>query len=245
MTLGLILLIAVTVLVFLGLAQRVLDRMNLSDTAALLFIGAMVVGTFLPDIPILRGETSVAVNVGGALVPLALVVYLLMNADGAEVFRGLLAAVITAAVTFGIAQVTQFEPGQTFIDPIWLFGILAGVIGYALGRSRRAAFVGGVLGIILNDVVEAARAIAGGIRSDITIGGAGILDSVVLAGIIGVLLAELLGETRERLGGGPVHDKNRPVTLDNDEYRREEFGDELGGVQSPAPDQADPEREDR
>ena len=35
------------------------------------------------------------------------------------------------------------------------------------------------------------------------IGGAGAFDSLILAGILAVLLAELVGETRERLQGGP------------------------------------------
>lgn len=232
MSIGLILLVVVAILVFLGLAHRVLDRMNLSDRGALLFIGAMVLGTFLPPIPLLRGEASVSLNVGGALVPLALVIYLLSRASGTEIVRALLAAAVTAGVTYGISQFTEFDPGQTFIDSVWLFGILAGVVAYGLGRSRRAAFVGGVLGILLNDVVEAIRAAAAGLRSDVFIGGAGALDAVVLAGFIGVMLAELLGETWERLGGGPAHDKDRPMALDNEEYRREEFGDELGRINS-------------
>ena len=242
MSLGLILLIAVTIMVFLGLAQRVLDRLNLSDAGALAFIAAMIAGSFLPEIPILRGETAVSINVGGALVALALVIYLLVNASAAEVFRGLMAAAITAAVTFGLAQLTQFKPGQTFIDPLWAFALIAGVVGYLFGRSRRAAFVGGVLGLIINDVIEAVRAYAGGLRTDIVIGGAGIYDAIVLAGLVAVILAELVGETRERLQGGPIHDKDRSIALDNEEFRREEFGDELGHIDPSASTSDEEER---
>ena len=43
---GMIILLAISVLVFLGLAQRVLDRLQLTDRAALLFVGAMITGVF-------------------------------------------------------------------------------------------------------------------------------------------------------------------------------------------------------
>ena len=35
------------------------------------------------------------------------------------------------------------------------------------------------------------------------IGGAGVFDAMIVAGIIAVALAEIVGETRERLSGGP------------------------------------------
>jgi hypothetical protein len=44
------------------------------------------------------------------------------------------------------------------------------------------------------------------------IGGAGAFDSLILAGILAVLLAELVGETRERLQGGPKSE-GRPEDL--------------------------------
>ena len=49
------------ILVFCGLLQRVLDRMYLTDRQALLIIGAMLIGTFLPNVVI----GSVSVNIGG------------------------------------------------------------------------------------------------------------------------------------------------------------------------------------
>ena len=41
------------------------------------------------------------------------------------------------------------------------------------------------------------------IPTTVALGGAGIFDTVVIAGIVAVLLAELFGEIRERLHGGP------------------------------------------
>lgn len=230
MSVGLIVLIAAAVLILLGLAHRVLDRMNLSDTGALLFLIAMVVGSFLPNIPLMRGEVSVSVNIGGALVPLALVLYLLSRTRGQEVVRSLFATVVVGVATYALAQITDFDPGSTVLDPVWIYGVVAGVVGYLFGRSRRSAFISGVLGLLINDVVEAGRALATKTRTDMIIGGAGVLDGIVLAGLVGVLLAEIFGEIRERVSGGPSHDKSRSQALDNDEFRREEFGDELGSI---------------
>jgi len=44
MPVGIILLLIISILIFLGLAQRVLDRLGLTDRTALLFIAAMLVG---------------------------------------------------------------------------------------------------------------------------------------------------------------------------------------------------------
>ena len=54
MSIGLILLIIVGLLVAFGVAQRVLDRLRLTDRQALLFVGLLFVGGLIPDIPISR-----------------------------------------------------------------------------------------------------------------------------------------------------------------------------------------------
>ena len=51
-----------------------------------------------------------------------------------------------------------------------------------------------------------------GVRGTVHVGGAGAFDSLVLAGILAVLLAELVGETLERLQGGPKTE-GRPEEL--------------------------------
>ncbi len=48
---GIIVLIAISILIYLGLAHRVLDRMRLSDRGALLVIGLIILGGFI-NIPL-------------------------------------------------------------------------------------------------------------------------------------------------------------------------------------------------
>lgn len=217
MPFGLVLLFALAALIFFGLAERVLDRMRLTDTQALLFIGLMIAGSFL-SIPIGAGNQ---INVGGALVPLALVVYLLVRAGTpAERWRAIGAAVVTGIAVFAVARLLPSGPhagSNMLIDPLWLFGITAGVVAYLAGRSRRAAFVAGVGGLLLYDFYSV---LFGGASTEI--GGAGVFDQIVIGGVLAVALAELIGETRERLQGGPEQEGDRPEALRKDEGTTEE-----------------------
>ena len=206
MPIGPITLTIVSVLIFFGLAQRVLDRMRLTDKAAFLFIGAMFFGAYLPDIPL---GANLSINVGGGLVPLILVGYLFIKAGTAkEKIRAVVASLIAGAAVYGVERFMPSEPGQMFIDPLYMYAIVAGVVGYLAGRSRRSSFIAGIMGVILTDIFYAiSLAIGGGALGGTTIGGAGIYDAVVIAGVLAVVLAEVVGETRERLQGGPSDDR--------------------------------------
>ncbi|MGI6485012.1 MAG: DUF1614 domain-containing protein [Thermoanaerobacterales bacterium] len=198
MPLGLILLIVISILIYFGFLHRVLDRMHMSDKFALFFIGAMILGTFLPNIPL--GQ-RLAVNLGGGIVPVTITVYLIIASDSAEEkTRAIFASAIAGLAVYSLSRVLPAEPGTMIIDPILIFSIIAGGIAYIFGRSRRNAFIAGVLGVIISDIIYA---IGFTTRPAMTvIGGAGILDTAVLAGVIGVGLCELVGETSERLHGG-------------------------------------------
>lgn len=86
MSTGMLVLTVVAVLVFFGVAQRVLYRMRLTDRQALLLVAAMFVGTLLPNVEL--GQVSL--NLGGAVIPLGVCIYLLFTCgDGKEVGRTL------------------------------------------------------------------------------------------------------------------------------------------------------------
>ncbi|MDD3243220.1 MAG: DUF1614 domain-containing protein [Eubacteriales bacterium] len=214
MPLGYILLIVVALLVVFGVAQRVLDRLRLTDRQALLFVAAIFIGSLIPDIP-LGGDWSV--NIGGALVPLALCVFLLVKAGTAwEFWRTVLASVIAAAAVFTLGRVLPEEPESIWLDPNYIYGLAAGLIAYLFGRSRRGAFVAGVLGVLLADIAQGVVNAAQGVPTGAAIGGAGVLDAAVLSGLIAVLLAEGIGEIRERMQGGS--EKKGKKTFDGGEF---------------------------
>ena len=52
MSFGMIALLVLSLLTLFGLGQRVLDRLRLTDRQALLFIGLIFVGGWIPSIPL-------------------------------------------------------------------------------------------------------------------------------------------------------------------------------------------------
>lgn len=198
MPFGIILLVAIGVLIYFGVLHRVLDRMKLNDKTALLFLAMMVVGFFLPAIPLSR---SLSINIGGGILPIVLAVYLIVTADeAAEKIRSIVASIISGIAVFFTGRLLPAEPEVMIIDPLFAFAIIAGVVAYIFGRSRRGAFIAGILGILIGDLLYAFGVAGRPIGT--VIGGAGVFDATVISGVIAVLLCEIVGETRERLQGG-------------------------------------------
>jgi uncharacterized membrane protein len=211
MTIGMILLIITGLLIAFGVGQRALDRLRLTDAQAYFFIAAIILLGFVPDIPL----GAVRVNLGGCVVPLILCVYLFVKGDTREKWRSIFAALATGAAVWALMRYLPNEPETMPMEPNWLYGIAAALIAYILGRSRRCAFIGGVVGVLLAQVASAAPVWMAGKAQTLSLGGAGAFDSVVVAGFLGVMLAEILGEIIERI----VRGKRRPSM----EFRDGEF----------------------
>ncbi len=201
MPVGMILLIGVGILIYLGFAQRALDRMRLTDKQALLFIGAVLIGGFIPDIPLTE---NVSINIGGGILPILLIGYLLYRADTVkEKGRAVAALLIATVAVYGATKIVPVEPTYSvFMDPMYIFASLAGIIGYLAGRSRRSAFIAGAGSMVLTDIISRVEVALIGGRGTLVIGGAGAFDAIIIAGILAVFLAEVVGETRERIQGG-------------------------------------------
>jgi len=221
MTIGTILLILLGVLIYLGFMHRILDRLHLNDRQALVIIGLIIVGGFI-DFTLIGRPYEMVINVGGGLIPFALIAYIFAKCDtNKERVRAIVASIITAGTIFAIVKSFSFEPNSgvpTFLDPSYIFAIIAGLVAYIAGRSRRAAFIAGVLGIILNDLAAYIQIVSQNVPGRVFIGGAGFLDTTLIAGILAVLLAELIGETRERIQGGPVRGDGKPEGLEEPQY---------------------------
>ncbi|HEY8552634.1 MAG TPA: stage II sporulation protein P [Thermaerobacter sp.] len=195
------LLIGLAVLVLMGVVHRVLDRMRLSKGTALALLGVMIAGAFLPELALGPG---VRVDPGGALVPAAVALYLLLTTDHAfERRRALVASLWTAAAVYATDWFLPSDPGGGrwwLMDPLWTPVAVAALFGYLAGRSRRAAFIAATLGVLLVDLIGAVTNSLRGIPGAwLNLGGAGVFDAVVLASVGAVALAEGVGETREWL----------------------------------------------
>ena len=199
MSIGMILLTVAAILVFFGAAQRVLDKLCLNDRTALLLIALMFFGTLIPNLTIGR----VQISVGGAVIPIGICVYLLIKAGTAkERLRAIGGSLLTAGIIYALSHFMPDEPEAIVIDPMYLYGLVGGLIAYLLGRSRRAAFICGVLGVMLADIAVAVVNWRQGVNQPLILGGAGIFDAMVISGLLGVVLAELVGEIFERLVRG-------------------------------------------
>lgn len=196
MSFGMIALMVLSLLTLFGAGQRVLDRLHLSDRAALFTMAAIFIGGLLPALKIGRVE----IGFGGCLIPLALCVWVLVKADTSkERVRALICAAITGFALWAILRAMPAEPEQIVVDPIYVGGIAAGLISWLICRSRRTAFISAVLGVLLSDAASAIEGLAQGADVPIRLGTGGALDAVVISAVIAVLLAELVGEAAERL----------------------------------------------
>lgn len=201
---GMMLVVVVTAIIFLFLLHRALDRLHMDKKSAMLLVGLMYVGGFLPSIPLGAG---LAVNIGGMVIPIGICIYLIAKAPTLEQkIRGPATALVAAAVVWSLDRLLPINPGAPGyeLDPLYLPALAAGLIAYLLGRSRRAAFIGGVVGVLLLDLSAWIENIVRGFRNiPVILGGAGVFDVALIGGVIAVMLAEIIGEVRERIGGGP------------------------------------------
>lgn len=202
-TVGRLILISLALLIFFGVAERVLDRMHLTDKQAFLILGAIILGSFI-NLTLYHSDIlTVRMNLGGALVPLAVALYVWQRAGTVkEKTRSITGAVLTAAVIWLIGMLVNNEYALP-IDIIYLYPLIAGAAGYLAGRSRKAAFIAAVLGVLLFDLSHGLYLIYNRIPGLVHFGGGGMYDTVILSGVLAVCLAEFIGEGRERMQGGP------------------------------------------
>lgn len=214
-TIGRLLLLSLTLLIFFGVAERVLDRMHMSDKSAMLVLAAILLGSFV-NITLYRSDiVTVRMNLGGALVPLGVALYVWVRAGSMkERVRSLLGAVLVTVAIWLMGRLVVDEYSLP-LDIIYLYPIAAGLVGYLFGRSRKGAFIAAVLGVLFFDLSHGIYLIINGIPGLVHFGGGGMYDTVVLSGVLAVCLAELIGETRERLQGGPKDEGHNRSVLHN------------------------------
>ncbi|MGH7037107.1 MAG: DUF1614 domain-containing protein [Stellaceae bacterium] len=132
--------------------------------------------------------TVIAVNVGGALIPVAMSIYLVIK-NGLWI-RSTLAIVGVAAVCYQLAHPV---PGFGIALPVFVPGLTAAAVSLLLAWRRAAplAYIGGSLGTLIGaDLLNLGK--VQGLGAPVAaIGGAGTFDGIFLAGIIAVLIASL------------------------------------------------------
>lgn len=213
MAAGLVAVALLVALVQVGVFGYAFARLGIGPDAALLLLLASLAGSAV-NLPVarLRGQvtavnrtvsvfgvryivpmltrrrTTIAVNVGGALLPAAVSVYLIAR-DGIG-WQALAAVVIVGVLVHAVARPV---PGLGIAVPALLPGLFAALTAVLLDPAAVAglAYAAGTLGTLAGaDLVNLpkVRRLGAPVAS---IGGAGTFDGVFITGIIAVLLAGL------------------------------------------------------
>jgi uncharacterized membrane protein len=144
---------------------------------------------FLAPVAVDWPGTILAINVGGAVIPILLSFYLLMRyrlwGSG---------ALATAIVAFVVHRLATPVPGVGISVPTFAPPLLAAVVALALSWRFAAplAYIGGSLGVLIGADLLNLGLLRGLGAPVASIGGAGNFDGIFLTGVIAVLLASLL-----------------------------------------------------
>ena len=133
--------------------------------------------------------TVLAINVGGALIPILLSLYLALK--NRLVMKSALALTAVALVTHYLAQPVR---GVGITLPIYIPPIVAVVCALLLSwqQAGSLAYVGGSMGTLIGADLMNLDKVQGLGAPVASIGGAGTFDGVFLVGIVAVLLASLM-----------------------------------------------------
>ena len=214
----LLILVAIVGLVFVGVVGVAFADIGFSPIIIVLILVATFVGSSV-NIPIMKLKTSVpivteeqvnffgvtyripqveygqtvtvvAVNVGGALIPTAVSIYLLSKAAPATILYSIVGVAIVGLITHAVARPVK---GVGIVTPWFIPPIAAAIVAIILQPSsaRIIAYVAGVLGTLIGADITNLHAIPKLGAPLASIGGAGTFDGVFLTGIIAVLLAGL------------------------------------------------------
>ncbi|NJE04504.1 DUF1614 domain-containing protein [Thermococcus sp. MV11] len=136
-------------------------------------------------------KVIIAVNVGGAIVPVSVALYeilrMIYQGNWGLLFNALLAVLIAALFSHAVARPVR---GLGIAMPLFLPPIIAIALGWLLGGSNpnAIAYISGTLGVLIGaDLMNWNRIKRLGAPM-VSIGGAGTFDGIFLAGIIAVLL---------------------------------------------------------
>jgi uncharacterized membrane protein len=207
-------LLVLVALIQLGVLRYAYRRVGVSSRAALMLLFGSLAGSYvnipvaeLPEQQIVSGReityfgvhyvvpvvadwpgTVIAVNVGGALIPILVSIYLL--GKNRLWGPGLLATACMAALCHYLANPV---PGVGIALPVFVPALMAAVVALLLSRGQAAplAYVSGSLGTLIGADLLNLDKLQGLGAPIASIGGAGTFDGVFLVGIVAVLIASI------------------------------------------------------
>ena len=195
MSVSFIILTTLILLIMFGVGQRILDSLRLSDKEALMILILICIGILIP--PIWIGKYF-CFSIGGFLIPLGLSIYLLISCGWSrDLFRGFIGTILVAGLIYALEWILPADPEEVLIDNMYVYGVVAGVVAYLLGRSRRNAFVSCLFGITLAQVVQWGVNFSKNTPTVLGLGVGGVFGIYIISIVISVAVSEFLGRCFE------------------------------------------------
>jgi len=139
--------------------------------------------------------TVLAVNVGGAVIPTMMSIYLVLRYQ--LWLRAAIAIIVIALIIHSMATPVR---GVGIAVPVFVPVVATAILAFILSREYAAplAYIGGSMGTLIGaDLMNLGR--IGGLGAPVaSIGGAGTFDGIFLTGILAVLLAGIASPSRPR-----------------------------------------------
>ncbi|MCD6231956.1 DUF1614 domain-containing protein [Candidatus Aerophobetes bacterium] len=187
------------ILLQIGIVGAAFQKLGLSPKIVLFLLLFSLLGSMV-NIPIARrsiyGEWSfpfspglaheqiIAINLGGAIIPILLCIYLFPKAP-------FLPTLISTLIMIGIAKLlAKPVPGVGITLPALIPPFIVAILALTLARKNPVpvAYISGVLGTLIGaDLLNLHKLETIGIHM-LSIGGAGIYDGIYLVGILSALL---------------------------------------------------------
>jgi len=209
------------ILIQLGILRYAYMRLGVGPGAAMaLLFGSLIGSYFNIPISVLPGETVrtgqivdffgmryvvplvtsypgtvLAVNVGGAVIPTLMSIYLVLRYQ--LWLRAAIAVIVIALVIHAMATPVR---GVGIAVPVFAPVIVTAILAFILSREYAAplAYIGGSMGTLIGADLMNLDKIRGLGAPVASIGGAGTFDGIFLTGILAVLLAGIASPSRPR-----------------------------------------------
>jgi uncharacterized membrane protein len=216
-----LLFVVLIILIQLRILRYAYMRLGVGPGAALLLLFGSLIGsyfnipiTMLPGQTVRAGEvvnffgmqyvvpvvtrspgTIVAVNIGGAVIPTLMSIYLILRYQLWG--RAAIAVIAIAAIIHTMATPVQ---GVGIAVPVFAPVVATAILAFLLSREYAAplAYIGGSMGTLLGADLLNLDKISGMGAPVASIGGAGTFDGIFLTGVLAVLLAGIAAPSRPR-----------------------------------------------
>jgi uncharacterized membrane protein len=160
----------------------------------------MFASTIAPGSPTTFHPFYLAINLGGAIVPLIISTHLILTRN-VSAFKAVVGVLVVAVITYFLAEPVA---GKGIVLPFWVSPILAAICGLVLLRgyygAPSLAYISGSMGTLMGadimniltpGVLTALSPV--GLQTSkplvLSIGGAGVFDAIFLTGILAVFFA--------------------------------------------------------